>query len=56
MKGIIMAKSMGKKGTICGPNSALEGGVMPLEVTMPSESNPQGGRTSPWAGFDYCKG
>jgi hypothetical protein len=29
---------------------------MPPEVLVPSESNTQGGGTSPWAGFDSCKG
>jgi hypothetical protein len=27
MKGITMAKSMGKKGTICGPNNIGQGGA-----------------------------
>jgi hypothetical protein len=34
----------------------VEGGATPPEVPTPSESNPQGEATSPWARFASCKG
>ena len=44
MKGIILAKSMGKKGTICGPNMVLGGLALPKDKEKEAESSE--GKTS----------